>query len=350
MDMILNGQASGDVASKLMENNFDAGALRPYFDTDGQSYITVNQNGKPTRVPINNAQTTLRKDEWMALDMAVIKAAKPRLRAVADLRGAGLQVNIPNGMGTTVFQHQTQSDISAADISMDGIREGEADRPQYNLVNLPLPIIHKDFQFSAREIAVSRNGGSPLDTTMAELAGRRVAEEVEKLTLGVNATYSYGGGSIYGYTNFPSRLTKTITAPTGSNGPTVVTEVLAMIQQSHDNYYYGPFVLYTSPIWNQFLDSDYDTGNRTDATLRDRLMKIDGISAIKQADYMTGTELVLVQQSADVARMVIGMDITTAQWDSHGGMQKNFKVMTIMVPQLRADINGNTGIVHGAIA
>ena len=44
----------------------------------------------------------------------------------------------------------------------------------------------------------------------------------------------------------------------------------------------------------------------------------------------------------------LGADITTVQWESHGGMQINFKVMAIMVPQLRADFTGQTGIVHGS--
>jgi hypothetical protein len=42
------------------------------------------------------------------------------------------------------------------------------------------------------------------------------------------------------------------------------------------------------------------------------------------------------------------MDITTVQWESHGGMQLNFKVMCLMLPQLRTDFYGNTGIVHGS--
>jgi hypothetical protein len=48
--------------------------------------------------------------------------------------------------------------------------------------------------------------------------------------------------------------------------------------------------------------------------------------------------------------MVIGMDVTTVQWETHGGMRLNFKVMAIMVPQLRSDFNGNAGIVHGSTA
>jgi hypothetical protein len=51
--------------------------------------------------------------------------------------------------------------------------------------------------------------------------------------------------------------------------------------------------------------------------------------------------------TSDVIRMVIGMDVTTVQWETMGGMRLHFKVMAIMVPQLRADYNSNTGIVHG---
>jgi len=349
MNFVLNGKANGDVAGVLMANGFDAGALRPWIGKDGRSRVTVNQGGAVKTLVVNTT-ATLRKDEWIQLDQAVIKAAKPRLTAVADLRGAGLQYTIPNGLGKTVLEHEAQSDIGAATISMDGIREGERDRPQYDLRSLPLPIIHKDFSFSARQVMASRNGGSPLDTTMAELAGRRVAEEAEKLTLGVADDFAFGGGNVYGYSNFPQRLTKNdLTAPDGTNAHTTVLEVLVMRKQSTDNHYYGPWVLYYSPAWYGYMDMDYDTGNRTDTTLRKRLQMIEGITAVKPADYLDDTTLMLVQQTPDVARIVIGMDITTLQWETQGGMQLNFKVMAIMVPQLRSDYGSQTGIVHGTV-
>ena len=208
MDIVMNGQGHGNVANVLMANNFDPAALRPWIGNDGRSYIAQNSgqldaDGKPViNSLVTNAPATLRKDDWIHLDTAVIKAAKPRLNAVADLRGAGLEFTVPGGMGKTALEHEAQSDISPATISMDGIREGDSDRPLFDLRTLPLPIIHKDFQFSARQVMASRQGGSPLDVTSAELAGRRVAEEVEKLTLGESDSYTFGGGSVYGYKNF----------------------------------------------------------------------------------------------------------------------------------------------------
>lgn len=356
MDFVLNGKSHGSVAGVLMNHNFDAGALRPFIGADGNSYITINTgkvdgNGAPIKQTLQtNATAVLRKDEWIALDKAVIKAALPRLNVVGDMRAAGLQFSIPNGLGKTVLEHEAQSNIGPATISMDGIRQGDADRPVYDLRSLPLPIIHKDFDFTARQVIASRNGGSPLDTTMGELAGRKVAEMAEQLAIGEASSYSFGGGSVYGFKNFPYRLTKNITAPTTSNQTTTVAEVLAMRKLSTDNFYFGPWVLYYSPAWYGYMDGDYVSGggNNPNQTLLDRLKKISGITDVKPCDFLTGTTLLLVQQSADVARMVIGMDITTVQWESQGGMQLNFKVMAIMVPQLRSDFYHNCGIVHGA--
>ena len=348
-DFILGGQASGSVAERLLMNGMNPNALRPYLDEKGRSCITTNQNGKATKL-ITNAPATLRKDDWLQLDTAILKAAKPRLKAWGDLRSAGLSYSIPNGMGKTVLEYEDQSDVTDAILSMDGLRKAESDRPEFSLKNLPLPIVHKDFNFSARQLAASRNGGSPLDTTTAELAGRRVAEQIEKLLLGVVPTYQFGGGYIYGYTNFDKRQTKNdLTAPDGSNAATTVSEVLEMKTMSQNKNHYGPWFCYCSTSWDQYMDDDYSSA-KGDNTLRDRIGAIEGIDRPMTLDYLPANTLMLVQKSSDVVRAVMGMDITTVQWESHGGMQLNFKVMGIMVPQLRADFYDNCGIVHGSHA
>lgn len=351
MDFIYNGQASGDVAATLLEHNFDTNVLRPWKGKDGRTYMDVIVNDELKTVCVQNATATLRKDDWISLDNAIVKAAKPRLKLVGDLRGKGLTYSIPNGMGTTVLQTETLSDITDAETNMDGVSRSQSDRPLVELTSLPLPIVHKDFHFTARQIATSRSGGSPLDTTTAELAARRVAEGMEKLAIGSSTAYKYAGGYVYGLKNFTSRLTKTITAPTASGwtGATTVTEVLAMRKQSVDAYHYGPWTLYVGPSWDQYLDQDYSTA-KGDNTLRERISKINGIQGVETLDYLSGYDMILLQTTSDVMRMVIGMEITTVQWPSVGGLQQNFKVLGIIVPQVRADQNSNTGLVHGSTA
>lgn len=383
MDFILNGQGTGDVASVLMQNQFDPGALRPWRGYDGKSYVTlvkrdaggfpilhnsktIDQLAKKRGLQLNeeqrvrmigqpmthnvqtNATATLRKDDWILLDRAVVEAAKDRLQAFADLRAMGGSITIPNGMGKTVLEYEAMSDISGATVSMDGIREGESDRPQFDLRGLPLPITHKDFQFSARQVMASRQGGTPIDTATAALASRRVSEEIERQTVGTSS-HTYAGNTIYGYKNFPQRLTKSLTDPTGSWDPaTLVAEVLDMKALSQAANHYGPWRCYCSPDWDPYMDDDY-SANKGDLTLRERIGRIAGISEPVTLDYLQDFDLILVQSTPDVARAVVGMDVTTVQWPSMGGMQLNFKVMAILVPNLRADYNDNTGIVHGSV-
>jgi hypothetical protein len=108
-------------------------------------------------------------------------------------------------------------------------------------------------------------------------------------------------------------------------------------------------MLYNGPDWDAYMDDDYSS-QKGDLTLRDRIKKIDGIQDVRTLDYMTGFDLVLLQMTSDVVREVIGMEVTTVQWESKGGMQLNFKVMCILVPQFRSDQNNCTGIIHGSVA
>ena len=348
---VKGAQIGGDPSDRLLAANGDVGVLRPFLHTDGNSYITHTSNqGRVETEMLRNTTATLRKDDWKIMDDAVVKAATRRLKLVSQLRGKGLTFTIPQGMGKTILETETQSEVNDATISMDGIREGLNDRPEFEPSSLPLPITHKDFQFSARQILVSRNGGSPLDTTSMELSGAKVAEGVEKLALGRVSTYTFGGGSVYGLLNYPSRMTRTITSPVAAGwvAQTFLTDIMQMrLQSTGTGYHFGPWTLFVSPNWDLYLDGDFKAAS--DRTLRERCLAVNGISDIITLDYMQNYDVLLIQETTDVMRLVIGMDITTLQWDTLGGMQKNFKVMTIVVPQPRADQNSRCGIVHGSV-
>jgi hypothetical protein len=92
-------------------------------------------------------------------------------------------------------------------------------------------------------------------------------------------------------------------------------------------------------------------GNHPGETLRSMITKIPDVVDVRRLDFLDDTyTLLFVQMTADVARAVNGMDITTVQWPSLGGLRQNYKVMAIQVPQLRADYNQRCGILHGTTA
>ena len=75
---------SGDVVSRLVSTNFDPRVCRPFI-WNGRSYVSVQKgykDGKPVlhNVPTMNA-ATLRKEDWVMIDQAVVQASRPRLGA-----------------------------------------------------------------------------------------------------------------------------------------------------------------------------------------------------------------------------------------------------------------------------
>ena len=359
IDFIGQGEGEGAVANHFMANGkLDPGVMRPYFDPKtGRSYMTVYTGGDPKKKESYktlqaNTTGTLRRDEWKLLDEALIPIAESRLQGTQDLITRGLVYNIGNGMGTTVLEHHDVSDALEADLTMDAVTRAQNDRPVFKTTYLPLPIVHADYEINTRALNVSRNMGNALDTTLAERAARRVAEKVEKM-LFTNVNYAFGGGTIYSLVNYTNRNQVSIgtnwtslsdNSSEGTVGEQIVAQVSSMKQTSLDNYHYGPWVLYVPSNYETLLDNDYNSYKT--ATIRERILKIANLQDIVVVDTLADNNVLLVQTTTDVVRIVRGMGLTNVQWTTEGGMVHKFKVMTIQVPQIRSDQNGKCGIVH----
>jgi len=301
---------------------------------------------------INQFRTndTLRKDEWLEIDRAVIQIARDRLRGVTDLVDAGLTVNLTNGLGTTVFQWEDMSDMTAANINMEGITEGDRDRVTFDLNSIPLPIVHKDFYISKRVLEASRKLGQPLDITQAETAATLVAEQTEAILFNGASDLTFGGGTLYGYTDFPNRNTFTIpvawdaSATTGSD---MLRDLLDMLALLHADRMFGPYVMYLPTLYWTRMQDDFKTNS--DRMILERLAAVAGISKIAPADTLAANNVVLTQMSANNTKMVMGLQPTVVQWETQGGMRLHFKVMSIMVPRVAATQTNQSGIVHASV-
>jgi uncharacterized linocin/CFP29 family protein len=339
MDILnTNGLATGSVAQKLAALGMRTNALRPYVDANGNAYISVN--GKA--VQVSNA--TLRKDEWEFYDDVLVRTARERMIGTQDLIDRGLTFSTP-GLSKTVLETENVGEFTPAELSMDGISRSKGDRPNFEPVYLPLPIIHKDFALNARTLAASRQTGEALDATGVELATRQAIEKSEDLLFTGSGQYSFGGGTIYGYSDFPSRNTGFLSADWATaTGEQILTDVLAMKASLNADGFYGPFVLYVPTTAEAGLDKDFKAAS--DKSVRQRLLEINMIDDIKVADKLAAQSAILVQMTSDVVRLVSGMPWQVVEWSVEGGMAFNYKVMGIQVPQLRADQAGKCGIAH----
>jgi uncharacterized linocin/CFP29 family protein len=309
--------------------------------TLAQRLLLSNFNAKVLRT-----NATLRKDEWISLDNALIEIARQRLRLAGDLMSRGLTHNLRNAMGKTRLEWETVSDMTEAEINMSGLTQAEEDRVNFELTGMPIPIIHKDFSINIRALAASRETGESLDTTQVALAGRLVSEKIEDLIC--NGGYSVGAnGSIFGYTNALNRNTGSLTgswSDIGTTGIEIVQDQIEMIGVLHGDHMFGPYTTYVPALAFVNLADDYKA--ESDRTTLERLNAIPSLETVAPADNLAATEVVTVQMTRDVVDLVNGMQPTVVQWDEKGGFQMMFKVMAIMLPRMKSDQSGQSGIVH----
>ena len=415
-DQRLYGGASGQIA-------FDPGYRKPYLDRNGRLAVTVNTgrwttekgrrvpvrehrlvadlvaNGVMLPPPVTNA-TALRKEEWIEIDRTVVRAARKRLRFYADVNRLSGSYSVP-GMSKMLLEYETMADPGEAVQDMNGLTPGRNDETQFQLEGFPLVLTHADFWLDSRRLAISRNSGTPIDGTLGEGSARRVGEMIEKTSIGNVTGMTYGGQStqiggygrtskVYGITNFSNRLTSTGYQPTkngragtGWTPQDALFDVLGAITALRNQNFYGPWMIYHSTDWDDYLDRDYfvTTGvgsinGLATQTLRQRLCAIgegDGTDAgekvilgVRRLDFLYATApatssgnagmnyydtlypftMILVQMTPEVVRAVNGLDVTTVQWEEKGGMMLKFKVMACQGTMIRADFYGNCGINH----
>lgn len=313
--------AHGSVASVLLANKFNVDCLR--------------------------TNASLRKDEWVNFDEALLEEVTQRMVGVNDLMSKGLRYDISNGMGSTTVEWETVDETREAEVNMDGIARAQSDSLDFTLHSLPLPIIHRDFYINSRFLEASRTRGEALDVTNMRVAARKVSEKVEDMLFNGITNYNFAGGQIFGYTTAPDRNTVTLGTSwlnSGVDGEAILAQVLEMVSAAHDDRMFGPYVLYVpTAYWIKLLE---DFKANSDKSMISRILEIPTLTDIKVADFLTAENVLLIQMTSDVVDIVVGMQPTTVQWETQGGFLLNFKVMTIMIPRMKSTDAGRSGIVH----
>lgn len=316
------GSVFGAIAQRLLANNMDPRCLR--------------------------TNATLKYDEWKDIDNEVVKIATQRMTLLADLRSRGL-VRTINGMAATVTQYQDESDMTSAKLSMAVTDIGEQDRLEYETRLTPLPIAHKSFMLDAREVAMGRNNGQPIEVSHAGSATRKVIELLEQAAFMGASSLSAAGGILYGLTDFPYRTTGSLTGAwnlSSVDGSEILGDVTAIIQDAIDARHYGPYVLYIPAAYEAKLSSQYS--QNYPATIRSIILEShkERLQDIRVADFLTGNNVVLVEMQSDTIRLINGQDAMPVEWSEQGGLLMKFKVIAIQPIQLRRDQEGRSGIVH----
>ena len=288
----------------------------------------------------------LREDEFELFDRAVINAYLDELVAFSDLDSRGLTFGLGNPMGVTELKWEDVDQFSPAERSMYAGTEPQGDLANFTTRRLPIPIVSKGFHLDLRSLSAGRREGEAIDVTNAERASRAVSESVDDLFF--NGGFSHAGIDVYGYTTHPQRNTVTLVDWTlgGTTAEAILADVISIVDAAFQDNVPGPYVLYLPfevvSRFNEDLKAD------SDKTLRQRVLEIEGITAIRWTRRLTANEIALVSMRRDVVDAVVGFRPTLVQWETQGGMVVHFKVMAIIVPRVKQDADGRSGIVHGS--
>lgn len=299
------------------------------------------------------------------LDTAVVEVGMERLTFVADLLAAGLTYNLTDPLSVTQLEWNAINKVANAVRTMTPEHRVENFMPAMLASRLPIYLTLAGFELDIRTLRMSQRLGMPLDTAGIKSATRAVNEALEDAAINGATTLDgqdlkVAGYSAPGILNAPNAETQTLTASAWDTTPvaaTILSEVQLMLAKLRANKKYGPYRMYVNTEIGAVLDNDYVTASPQN-TIRERLLKLEGLQAIRTANMIPGgaagtyigAKVVIVQMTSDVVDIVTGQQPTVIPWTSLSGFTFHNLVMAIQIPRVRSDYNGDSGVVIGTLA
>jgi hypothetical protein len=196
-----SGKNETKITSNGMITPATNGAIQGMGGTIGERLL---RNNMELHSPGMRRNSLLRKDEWLALDSALVGLRPKTINGIFDLMVRGLVYPLGN-IGVVIAEWERIYDVQDAEFSMTPETQALEDTLSFDSESVPVPIIHKDFRYELRRLTAARNNGTQLDTTHQEYAGTKVWEAIEGMLFN-GVTMKLGTRQIYGYTSYPHRL------------------------------------------------------------------------------------------------------------------------------------------------
>jgi len=290
------------------------------------------------------------------IDDSIVEVGMDRLTLMADVMAAGLTFNLTDPLSITQIEWLSSNKVATAQRTMTPETRQENFLPDLLANRLPIYLTTAGFELDIRTLKMSRRLGMPLDTANVKSGVRAVNEAFEDAFINGATTLDGQDLQVAGYkapgiVNAPNAATQVLTASAWDSTPvpaTIVSEVMTMMSKLRANKKFGPYRLYVNTDVGAYFDNDYVTAAPQN-TIRERLLKLEGIEAIRTADLMPATKVVLVQMTSDVLDVVVGQKPTVIPWTSLSGMTFHNLIMGIMVPRVKWDYNLKSGICIGTL-
>lgn len=342
-------------------NPLQAVIMRSLQESGGWSVKAMRKPGFKMLEAVENefrAMAPLTEKAQVVIDRAVVQVGQQRLTFVADLIAAGLTYNLTDPLSVSQLEWYSSDKVGAAKRTMSPSARGERKMPTLSPNRLPIYLTTDDFSIDIRTLKQSQRVGMPIDTTLVMQCTRSVNEAIEDAAINGASTLDGQDLQVAGYKapgilNAPNAETQALTTAAWTTAPvgaTVFNETMLMIAKLQGNNKYGPYRLYVPTVVGNGLGADYASASANPITIRQRLLQIEGLEAIRVADKMPPNRIALVQMTSDVVDVVVGQEPTVIPWTSLDGFMIYNLVMAIVIPRVRSDSNNDSGIAIGTLA
>jgi len=329
-------------AGREQIEGFILNSWRPAEFRNGQPY---GADGHPCPLSSQDLRTNafLRREEWEAMDAAIVRRAEQRLNIYGDLRSMGLIS--PGSVAEWYTTWKVESEMTAASVTMDFETDPEGDRTEFKVYGQPVPIISKAFSIGRRELATARAAGVPLDMSAAEACGAAVAEMVEQIIVDGDTSIVVNSAPIYGLQTIAGRYQLTAAGDFGTLSNIEPTFVEDFLPTMHGRRFHGPWNIYmASTQYAQLLQRYDSTGDRA----LGELLALPGINKIVPNDMVDAGEFLGIQMTRDVIDYREALRLETRRWEHPSGSRMFYVVCLMGVPRIKTQYDGYSGIVHGS--
>ena len=331
----------------MKPNRFSASSAPPHI---GQLLLKANLSINELR-----AMSPFEENAQKIIDQAVVEVGLDRLVVAADIMSAGLTYNLPNALSVMEVQWERTSHTGGAQRTMSPSARGENQLFDRDVKRVPIYLTTDDFSVGIRTLQMSQRIGAPIDTAMVSQATRRVNEAIEDAMIN-GAGIQSDGYTTYGLLNAPNANpyiyqgggAGTPWTDGGKSGQEILDDAMDMIEKLQADKKYGPYTLYVNTAYGNALNMDFKANGSLTILQRLLELRVGGSTLnVVSADKIPTDYTILVQKTSDVVDIIMGQSPTVIPWTSADGFTLYWMVMAIVVPRVRDDYDGNSGICIG---
>lgn len=309
---------------------------------------------------INNAAAVLPRDAWLEMDTITRRVMRDDegQAYMTDLMALARPINI----GKIVFQHRVSGDAGLVRRSISGKVPEVLGKVDYDYRSTLVPIFNTGYGRSWREwnSLQSENFDALADDQEAHTAAIR--EDMADYALNGDASIVFEGATGYGIKTHP--YSKSINLGSAVGGANIDLTSPSTTADAIDAFFTGafgamldanlitePVNLYISPEIARNWDRQYSgSAGFKGGRIWDFLLTNRRIRQIKVTYKLSGNAFFGFVPRADYIRPLIGMAVsTTAAVRLNPVDDYNFLVMGAMGLDIRADVNGKSGVFYSVV-